>query len=296
MTVPSYSRFMIQLLRYAEDGAEKVFSEAVNSLEDTMNISDEDRRIRLKHGQRLVVNRVGWALHELKRAGLLESTARGRFRMTDRGVEVLESGVENIDRKYLMRYKEYVEYLERSSSKDVKEEAEDENPYEEIDSIHRKLREALTQELLDLVKSMSDNAFEHLVVSLLLKMGYGSEAEDSGIVLGRSGDGGLDGVVKQDKLGLDRIYVQAKRWDTATVGDPVVTHFEGALRRKNATKGVIFTTSQFSGPAIENRKENVVLVDGRRLAELMIDHGLGVEEIGSFIIHQTDRSFFESET
>lgn len=293
MAVPKYHEFMIPLLEYSIDGSEKVFQEAVEAVADKMNVNPSDRTIRLKHGQRLVANRVGWAVHELKRAGLLEPTARGRFKITNRGKEVLKSNVKMIDRKYLMQFNEYLEYLGKTVEEE--EPVSIEEPLELIISKHSQIRKKLVEDLLEEIRGLTDSAFERLVVKLLLKMGYGVEGEESGKVLGRTGDQGIDGVVWMDKLRLDRVYFQAKKWSPDnTIGDSELQKFEGALGRKRVNKGIFITTSRFSVPAQKNIEKNIVLIDGHRLAELMIDHGLGVEETGRYLVHEVDKSYFDS--
>lgn len=293
MAVPKFTECMVPLLRYASDGSVKVFREAVEHLADKFELSPKDRRTTLKHGQKLIANRVGWAVHELKRAGLLEAVKRGEFQITPRGIEVLESGVEEIDRSYLMQYEEYREYIERSKSKSEPPEEDAGGPLEGMIGYYGEMREVLIQDVLHNVRKLTPTAFEHLVVKLLMRLGYGIPGEDSGIVTGGPGDHGIDGIIWQDKLGLDKIYIQAKQWSNP-VRDPTVTEFEGALRRKRATKGVIITTSRFTSDAKQNADENIVLVGGEMLAELMIDSGLGVTQIEDFVIHEVDESFFDT--
>ncbi|MGY5853962.1 MAG: restriction endonuclease [Candidatus Thorarchaeota archaeon] len=251
MTIPKFTECMVPLLRYAVDKEEKLFREAWEYLADNeFDLTPEERDMRLKRGQKVMANRVGWAYHELKRAGLLRSTSRGKFRITERGLEVLEKGIEQIDRKYLMQYEGYREYMERSRSKGAVDEQEDvKGPLENLEEGYNMLREATIQDLINKVREISSRAFEHLVVKLILKMGYGV-GEDTGVVLGGSGDEGVDGVIWQDALGLDRIYIQAKRWKNP-VGDATVTNFEGSLDRKKASKGVLITTSRFTSTAIK---------------------------------------------
>ncbi|MFW9801792.1 MAG: restriction endonuclease [Candidatus Thorarchaeota archaeon] len=292
MTIPSFQECMITLLRYASDGEVKVFKDVVSAVADEFKLSKEDRARTLKHGQSVISNRVGWALHELKRAGLLEPAGRGKFLITPDGKEELESGVEQMDRKYLMKFEKYREHRERIK-KDKEREEEEETPGGPRESMIencKELRSILVQDVLKKTREISYRAFERLVVKLLNKMGYG--LEDSSFVTGGSGDQGIDGIIWQDKLGLYKIYIQAKQWDR-TVGDPVVTAFEGALARKGARKGILITTSQFSKPAMEQRDPSVVLVDGEKLAELMIDHGLGVEVVEQYAINEIDDAFFE---
>lgn len=297
MPIPKYDDFMLPLLKLSGDRKEKVFRESVKTLAEEFELTGDEWNIRLKYGQRLVTNRVGWALQELKRALLLESTGRGRFCITDRGMEVLQSSPERIDRAFLTKFEEFREYLKRTP-KEVDDETPD-SPLETMEASYERLRKALVQEILENVKALSPGFFERLVVKLLLGMGYGVPGEESGLVLGGPGDKGVDGVIWQDKLGLDRIYIQAKRWDDKRpVPGPVATQFVGALGRKKANKGVLMTTSSFTDDAkncIEEVPQSIVLIEGERLAELMIEHGLGVEEIGRFVVHRIDSGFFEED-
>lgn len=297
MPIPKYDDFMLPLLKLSGDRKEKVFRESVKILAEEFELTEDEWNVRLKYGQRLVTNRVGWALQELKRALLLESTGRGRFCITDRGMEVLQSSPERIDRSFLTKFEEFREYLKRTP-KEVEDETPD-SPLETMEASYEKLRKALVQEILENVKALSPSFFERLVVKLLLRMGYGVSGEESGLVLGGPGDKGVDGVIWQDKLGLDRIYIQAKRWDDKRpVSGPVATQFVGALGRKKANKGVLMTTSSFTDDAkncVEEVTQSIVLIDGERLAELMIEHGLGVEETGRFVVHRIDSGFFEED-
>lgn len=245
----------------------------------------------------------------MKKAGLVESTGRGKIRITARGLEVLEQNPSRLDVKFLEKFPEFLEFRrQRSREHDeggVRAEAETEaeavgsgsqTPAEVLEDSYAFLRRELADELLVLekVKSSSPQFFEKLVVDLLIAMGYGGSRRDAGEAIGRSSDGGIDGVIKEDRLGLDAVYIQAKRWDS-TVGRPIVQAFVGSLEGQKARKGVLLTTSRFSADAIDYAQrveKRVVLIDGEHLAQLMIDFGVGVAEVASYTIKKVDLDYF----
>jgi restriction system protein len=305
MTVPDFQTMMLPFLRIAADGQEHSFSETVEALAKQFHLSDEDWKETLPSGQPRFENRVGWTRTHLKKAGLLEPTGRGRFRITDRGKQVLKSPPDKIDLKFLMQFPEFVEFR-RASHQGTKPEADtevndepDQTPEEALENSYQRLRSTLAQELLERIKGCSPSFFERLVVDLLVAMGYGGSRKDAGQAIGQSGDEGIDGIIKEDKLGLDAVYVQAKKWSPdRTVGRPVVQAFMGSLAGQKARKGVLITTSQFSQDAREyiNRIDTkIVLIDGEQLAQLMIDHGIGVSEVATYTIKKADVDYFENE-
>ncbi len=302
MAVPDYQSIMLPLLRIAADEKEHRLSEVTEALARQFNLTDQERKELLPSGrQARFDNRVGWASTYMKKAGLLESTGWGRLCITQRGIDILKSNPETLDSHYLKRFPEFTEFQNLSKS-DKKHDESDENepdqtPDEILDSSYQALRADLAQELLDTIKKCSPKFFENLVVDLLVAMGYGGSRSDAGQAVGQSGDGGIDGIIKEDKLGLDAVYVQAKRWE-GTVGRPVIQAFAGSLEGHKARKGVVITTSQFSQDAREYIKmieKKIVLIDGRQLMELLIDYGIGVAEVKSYTIKKIDLGYFGDE-
>jgi len=300
MAIPDYQTVMLPLLRFLKDGKEHNIGEVVDSLADEFNLSTEERQQLLGSGQQTVLrNRAGWARTYLKKAGLIESTRRGHFRITERGQSVLASKPERIDIKYLEQFPEFVAFRElRHESPDEALEpvttSTDATPEEALDAAYGRLRLDLEAELLDHVKSASPSFFERLVVELLVRMGYGGTLRDAGQAVGKSGDGGIDGIIKEDRLGLDVIYIQAKRWD-ASVGRPEIQKFAGALQGHRARKGVFITTSSFSSDALEFASRidsKIVLIDGATLAKHMIDHNVGVSVSRSYEVKKIDSDYF----
>lgn len=297
MPVPDYQSLMLPLLKLIRDKQEHMFSDAIDTLAREFHLTEAERKEILPSGiQAKFDNRVGWARTYLKKAGLLESVGRGKFRITERGIQVLDSNPASINVKFLRQFPEFLEFQKsaRPENKDEKDDEPNQTPEENLETSYQNLRRELAQELLDRIKSLSPKFFEKLVVDLLVAMGYGGSRKDAGQAVGQSGDGGIDGIIKEDKLGLDVVYIQAKRWES-TVGRPVVQAFAGSLEGQRARKGVLITTSQFSQDAKEyvNRIEKkIVLVDGEQLAQLMIEHGIGVTEIANYIVKKIDLDYF----
>jgi len=235
-----------------------------------------------------------------EKAGLLESTGRGKFRITNRGLEILRSNPTGINTRFLKQFPEFLEFqnLSRQENKqDEKDEEPSRTPEEVLEGSYQDLRRDLAQELLNRVKNSSPRFFERLVVDLLVALGYGGSRRDAGQAVGQSGDGGIDGIIKEDKLGLDVVYIQAKRWE-ATVGRPIVQAFAGSLEGQKARKGVLITASQFSQEAkdyVNRIEKKIVLIDGEQLAQLMIDHGIGVTEVASYTVKKVDHDYFDDE-
>ncbi len=299
MSVPEFQKFMLPLVEIAKDSGEHSLSEAIETLATKFGLSDEDRKELLPSGrQARLDNRVGWALTHLRKAGLLERTGRGRFHITDRGRQVLSNRPVEINMRFLLQFPEFVEFRRRQSDEVIEEHAADEKTPEEIlETTYQSLRNNLAQELLERVKKAPAKFFENLVVDLLVAMGYGGSRKDAGQVLGQTGDGGIDGIIKEDKLGLDVVYIQAKKWD-GTVGRPTVQGFAGALMGKKANKGVLLTTSQFSQDAknyAESIGQKIVLIDGEQLAQFMIDYGIGATVQQSYAVKRVDLDYFGEE-
>ena len=302
MTVPDFQSLMLPIIKIAADGQEHNNSEIWDTLAVEFKLTDDDLKERLSSGQSTFRNRAAWARSHLRMGGLMENTGRGTFRITERGQNVLKSNPQRIDVRFLMQYPDYYlnRHLPRRESLDgTKNETETEThtPEEELESIYQAMRHKLADELLDQIINSSPEFFEELVVILLVAMGYGGSLHDAGKAIGRSGDGGIDGIIKEDKLGLDAIYIQAKRWES-TVGRPVVQAFVGSLEGVRARKGVLITTSQFSPDAREyvNRiGVKIVLIDGHELADLMIDHGAGVSPHATYVVKKIDLDYFGGE-
>lgn len=302
MTVPDYQKIMLPLLKLLSDNNEHTLSETIEKLAQYFELSDEERKELLPSGRQAKFdNRVGWARTYMKKAGLLESTGRGKFRITERGKQVLQNNPTVIDNNFLMQFPEFQEFRNASrqanQNNEELQENSDQTPEEVLESSYQALRSELAQEILDRVKKCSPKFFENLVVDLLVAMGYGGSRKDAGEAVGQSGDGGIDGIIKEDKLGLDAVYIQAKRWE-ATVGRPVVQAFAGSLEGQRARKGVIITTSQFSKEARDYVKvieKRIVLIDGEELAQLMIDHGIGVTEVARYVVKRVDLDYFGDE-
>jgi len=300
--IPDYQSIMLPLLKYAGDKNEHHIRDAIEALANEFNLTGKERKELVPSGQQLTFdNRVAWAKAHLKKAGLIESTRRGYFRIVDRGVSVLEEQPDKIDAKYLKRYQEFTEF--RNSSKSLGEESGDVQEYEEstpeelMGIGHRKLQNDLASELLDSIKKCSPGFFERLVVELLVKMGYGGSREDAGEAIGKSGDEGIDGIIKEDKLGLDIVYIQAKKWENP-VSRSEIQKFAGALQGQKAKKGIFITTSTFSKNAREyvSKIDNkIVLIDGEQLAKLMIENDVGVSKVASYEIKKIDSDYFMEE-
>lgn len=293
---------MLPILQLAGDGQERRLSDAIEQLAQRLTLSDADRNELLPSGQQpRFDNRVGWARTHLGKALLVESPHRGRFRITDRGRAALRQNPSRIDMTFLMQYPEYAEFRNRSrrivnGTDDLAEEPTT-SPEESLEASYQSVRATLAQELLERVKQCSPRFFERLVVDLLVAMGYGGSRKDAGQAIGRSGDGGIDGIIKEDRLGLDVVYVQAKRWND-TVSRPIVQAFAGSLEGARARKGVLITTSQFSPQAVEyvsRIEKKIVLIDGEQLAQYMIDHNVGVAEVTRYVVKKLDLDYFEEE-
>lgn len=305
MSVPDYQTLMLPVLTISAGGEVRI-GDAVDRLAEQLHLSADDRARLLPSGkQTLFGNRVHWAKTYLSKAGLLESTRRGHFRITERGRQVLTSHPPRIDNEFLNQFAEFRQFKERSAEAGATEAApatpalvsRSETPDEVMRAAHRQIEASLASDLLDRIRSAPPAFFERLIVNLLLSMGYGGSAVDAGRALGRSGDDGVDGVIDQDALGLDRVYIQAKRYaEGNNIGAGAIRDFFGSLDRHKATKGLFVTTSTFSAAARETAEflsKRIVLIDGDQLARLMIRHNVGcrVEEV--LHIKKLDEDFFE---
>jgi restriction system protein len=297
MAVPPFQDFMLPVLELAGDGQDYTVPKAIEYAAQRLDLTDDDRRELLPSGRKPRLNdRVSWAVVYLKQAGLLESAQWGVYRITERGRHVLKSKPARIDIKFLMQFSEFQEFRKKSlahqpNEKDVEPE---QTPQEVLEASYLNLRRELAQDLLQRVKVAPARFFEQLVVDLLVAMGYGGSRRDAGQAIGHSGDGGIDGIIKEDKLGLDVVYIQAKRWDS-TVGRPVVQAFAGSLEGQRARKGVLITTSQFSPDArdyVSKIEKKIVLIDGEQVAQYMIDFGVGVTEVAAYVVKKVDLDYF----
>ena len=304
MAVPEFQAFLLPLLQLAADGNIHTLQEAYVAMAKHFHLSEEDQQTLLPSGKQVVYkNRVSWARSFLGKALLLESPKRGQFRLTGRGRKLLAENPETLRVKHLMKYPEFKKFQMAKPGKNRKTERNDSieeqttTPEEIFEAAFQELQSNLADELIQQITNNSPDFFERLVVNLLVKMGYGGSIKDAGQALGRSGDEGIDGIIKEDKLGLDIIYIQAKRWQ-GTVGRPEIQKFVGALHGQQARKGVFITTSGFSKEAEQYASgidPKVVLVDGNRLVELMIDYDLGVSTVDTYRIKRIDTDFFIEE-
>lgn len=303
MAVPDFQSMMLPFLRCTEDGEEHRMADVRQMLAKDFRLTEDEIKEPLPSGkQSRFSNRVAWAKVYLAQAGLIDTPKRGAFRISKRGRELLANPPEAIDIKFLEQYPEFLEFRnqrkkhdeESHSDKSPKREDDIETPEEALEQAALRLYEELSTQLLKQVKSNSPDFFEKLVVQLLVKMGYGGSIKDAGRAIGRSGDEGIDGIIKEDKLGLDVIYIQAKRWE-AVIGRPELQKFVGALHGQRAKKGVFITTSSFSDQAIQYVGQidpKVVLIDGSQLVSFMIEHNVGVSISGVIEIKNIDLDYF----
>jgi restriction system protein len=303
VAVPDFQTLMRPLLASLEDGSDHSIKQVREELAREFALSDEDLAEELPSGRaKTFANRVGWATTYLYRCGLLERPRRSVYRLTDRGRDVMLTNPARVDLKVLSQFPEFAEFrqtqgsvadLPKRGTEVTGEVSQDQTPEEQIDSAYRDLRAALAAEVLDRVSEQPPEFFEQLVLDVLSAMGYGGTREGAAQRLGKSGDGGVDGVISEDRLGLDQIYVQAKRWKDS-VGRPEIQKFFGALHGQRATKGVFITTSAFTKDAVdyaESVTPRVILVDGKELAELMIDHDVGVTVARSYRLKRLDLDY-----
>lgn len=300
--IPDFQTIMLPFLKIISDGEEHTTIETNQKLAAHFNLTDEELDEYLPSGaQKTFPNRVAWAKSYLKMAGLIESTKRSSFQITDGGKRLLDTHPEGISIRLLKTIPAYIERTGRTRDEDSPSDMDNSQssatPEEIIENSYLAIRKNLAQELLFKIKSSSPSFFETLVVELLVKMGYGGSIKDAGRSIGRSGDEGIDGIIKEDKLGLDVIYVQAKRWENV-VGRPEIQKFVGALAGQGAKKGVFITTSRYTNEARDYQPRNetkIVLIDGEQLAELMIDHNLAVSTVNTFEIKRIDNDYFGDE-
>jgi restriction system protein len=304
VAIPDFQTVMLPLVETLADGQEQTMRDLTNRLADRFELTEQEREELLPSGQQTIFsNRVAWAKSHMKAAGLLENPVRGRVRISDLGRKVLAEKPPSINIRFLKQFPAYCDFIGKAQPKDENDGSADAStvieekrtPLELIDAAYKSLSQATAEDLLSRLKACSPAFFEGIVVKLLMAMGYGGVA-GQGMVTGKSGDGGIDGVIKQDKLGLDVVCIQAKRWD-GPVGRPVIQGFVGSMDYIRAKKGVIITTSSFTKDAedyvkwIEGKK--VVLINGDRLAEFMIEHNLGVTTTKTYELKELSDDFFD---
>jgi restriction system protein len=300
MAIPDFQSIMLPLLKFCADGKEHTNREALEALALEFNLSEDEQKELLPSGQQCVIdNRVAWARAHMKMAGLVENTRRGVFRITTRGQEALQKKPAEINLRYLREFPEYIEAREKHNENrqqvaSKSDDQETQTPAERLEEAYQTIRENLVSEILAQLKTSSPIFFEKVVVEVLVKMGYGGSRKDAGQAIGRSGDEGIDGIIKEDRLGLDIIYIQAKRWENS-VSRPEIQKFAGALQGKRARKGIFITTSEFSNGSHEYVSaidSKIILIDGQQLAQLMIDFGVGVSTDAVYELKRLDSDYF----
>ena len=302
MAVPDFQSWLLPLLRRLSDGGVHRMADLYEQLAAELKLSEADKEERLPSGaQQTYMNRIAWARTYLKKAGLVSSPGRSQIQITERGRQTLAESHTRLTVAYLKRFPEFLDFhtvkapeaaTANSSASHVDEQ---ETPQESLERLHQQLRDELANELLERVKQAPPSFFERVVVDLLIAMGYGGSREDAGRTVGKSGDGGIDGVINEDRLGLDVVYIQAKRWE-GTVGRPVVQAFAGSLEGVRANKGVLITTSGFTGDAktyVSQISKKIVLIDGKQLADYMIQYGVGVGVEATYDVKRIDSDYFE---
>lgn len=300
MAIPGFQEIMLPLLRLLEDKQEHSLQQVIDSLTNQFNLSQEEQRELVPSGkQGIFHNRVGWARTYLKKAGLIESTRRGFFRITERGLQALRQKPEKIDVKFLDQFDEFRQFraIKREKPTSSEEEELETTPEEALANAYQDLRNELASELLQQLKESSPRQFENIVIDLLVAMGYGGSRKEAAKAIGRSGDEGIDGIINQDRLGLDVIYIQGKKWE-GTVGRPEIQKFAGALQGQHANKGIFITTSNFSKEAMNFASglgSKIVLIDGDSLVQHMIDHNIGVVPFASYEVKKIDLDYFTGE-
>lgn len=306
MSIPDYQSLMLPVLRHAEQGEQRV-PEVAEKIADELGLTVEERERLLPSGrQRFLHNRIHWAKFYMAKAGLIDQPSRGRFLASDAGRALLARNPDEISVEMLLQYPAFREFYRSTSERDneptgkrIPGAAEDATPEEMIEAAYLALQSALREELVQRILQNSPSFFERVIIDLLVGMGYGGSHRDAAAQLGRSGDGGVDGVINEDRLGLDRVYVQAKRYaPTISVGRPDVQGFVGSLVGLGASKGVFVTTSSFSQHALEfvrHLAQRVILIDGSELADLMIEHNVGVRISRAIEFKRLDEDFFTGE-
>jgi restriction system protein len=300
MAVPEFQSFMLPVLNLFSDNNIHTTSECMDVAINYFKLDDNDIKLTVPSGkQTLVANRVYWSLTYLKKSLLLNTVKRGEYKITSRGQALLKTKPKRIDKKLLSQYEEYRSFSNIDNDSNISinnnEKNDDNTPEEEIDKIYKKINEQLADDLLEIILEKDPYYFERLVMDVLTKMGYGDPNNNFNIVTKKSGDEGIDGIINQDKLGLDKIYVQAKRWNE-NVSRPELQKFVGALSAKKSNKGIFITTSDFTKEAKEyanNLSHTIILINGKDLTKLMIEYNVGVQINYSYDIKKIDNDYFE---
>ncbi len=305
MTIPDFQTLMLPILKLSGDQKEHSSRDTINTLAQQFMLTEQERIELLPSGrQSRFDNRVGWAATYLRRSDLLSKSGRGKFLITSRGLEVLKNPPPIIDIRFLQQYNEFNQFRTRRERDELNGEPSDivisegtQTPEESMDAAYQSLRQTLSSELLTTIKRCTPTFFERLVIDVLVKMGYGGTRQDAGKAIGRSGDEGIDGIINEDRLGLDVIYVQAKKWDKENqISRPEIQKFAGALQGQRAKKGIFITTSSFTKEAKDfaSRIENkIILIDGETFSQLMIDYNVGVNLVASYELKRLDSDYFE---
>jgi restriction system protein len=307
MPIPDFQSIMLPLLKILADGKVYKYREILEALAREFQVTEAERKEMVPSGQQEIFdNRVGWAKTYLKKAGLIDSPQRATFVISEKGKEILSQNPARIDTKFLRQFPEFQKFNRVNKQNEtitldsnLSASEQEQTPEELLENSYQEIRQALATDLLSILRKLSPDNFEKLVVELLVKMGYGGSIRDAGKAVGRSGDQGIDGIIKEDRLGLDIIYIQAKRWaDNNAVGRPEIQKFVGALAGQGAKKGIFITTSYFTQEALEYAPRNeikIVLIDGEELSQLMIDYNLGVSTQKIYEIKRIDHDYFGDE-
>lgn len=307
MTIPDFQSLMLPALKFSNDKKIHSLRETIENLANLFSLADDERKELLPSGRQAIFdNRVGWAVTYLRKAGLLLKSERGKFSITQRGLDILKNPPGRIDIKFLEQFDEFIQFRTRNKipvSVNVGEvgqqtiDSETQTPEEAMDSAYQSLRQTLVDEVLQTIINCSPAFFEKLVVDVLVKMGYGGTRQDAGKAIGKSGDEGIDGTINEDRLGLDVIYIQAKKWNIDKhISRPEIQKFAGALQGQRAKKGIFITTSSFAKTAYDfaSRIDNkIILIDGVTLSQFMIDYNVGVNLVASYELKRLDSDYFE---
>ncbi|MFA5629769.1 MAG: restriction endonuclease [Dehalococcoidales bacterium] len=304
MAIPGFQNIMLPLLQHVKNGEEYSLRSVVDSLATYFKLTpEEEKQLLLSGTQPLFYNRVGWARTYLYKAGLLKSERRGYFSITNEGLELLKLNPPQIDAQLLGNYPEFTRFISTTKLKTTKQkddmqcDNQSQTPEETLENAYQNLNKELADEVLNQIKTGLPSLFEQIVIDLLVKMGYGGNRKDAGEAIGKPRDEGIDGIIKEDKLGLDTIYIQAKRWDNTKIGRSEIQKFAGALQGQKARKGIFITTSSFSKEAqeyVSRIDTKIVLIDGERLAELMIENNVGVNVLANYEVKKIDYDYFTS--
>ena len=301
MAIPDYQAVMLPLLKLVAKQGRVKLKDARAMIADEFKLSEEEKAALLPSGkQPIIYNRVGWASTYLRKAGLLSLPQRGIMEITERGKKVLSENPTSINVKYLEQFPEFVEFRTVSEEEDdgkvaVKAvDAAHGTPEEVLEEAHSQLKGQILADIVDRLKSCSPQFFEEVVIDTAVKMGYGGSRKDAGKAIGKSGDEGIDGIINEDRLGLDVIYLQAKRWE-GNVSRPEIQKFAGALQGKRARKGIFITTSDFTGEArefVKNIEAKIILISGRQFADLMYEHNIGMTTAATYEVKKLDLDYF----